>query len=89
MAPFIYRCPATGMKVQGWRADEESERTGEYLHDLTIAPPMSPEPPVTKATFPVRGPLHAPKPSYPAAAETALLLVAMFARRACSLVPMG
>jgi hypothetical protein len=22
MAPFLYRCLATGMKVQGWRADE-------------------------------------------------------------------
>jgi len=22
MAPFIYRCPATGLNVQGWFADE-------------------------------------------------------------------
>jgi hypothetical protein len=29
MAPFIYRCPATGMKVQGWSADDPSEDEGE------------------------------------------------------------
>jgi hypothetical protein len=22
MPPFLYRCPATGMNVQGWSADE-------------------------------------------------------------------
>ena len=25
IAPFIYRCPNTGMKVQGWVADEPTD----------------------------------------------------------------
>jgi hypothetical protein len=28
MPPFIYRCPNTGMKVQGWVADDPTEREG-------------------------------------------------------------
>jgi len=29
MAPFLYRCPATGMMVQGWRADDGSTDDAE------------------------------------------------------------
>jgi len=26
MAPFLYRCPNTGLNVQGWVADDPTER---------------------------------------------------------------
>jgi hypothetical protein len=26
MAPFLYRCPHTGLNVQGWTADDPTER---------------------------------------------------------------
>jgi hypothetical protein len=29
MATFVYRCPNTGFKVQGWVADDPSEGGGE------------------------------------------------------------
>ena len=42
MAPFIYRCPNTGMNVQGWVADDPTEREGatyaDPLHDLHAGP---------------------------------------------------
>jgi hypothetical protein len=35
MAPFIYRCPATGLKVQGWFAEEASPGEGEVYETVT------------------------------------------------------
>jgi hypothetical protein len=35
MAPFVYRCPNTGMNVQGWIADDPTEREGETYHSIT------------------------------------------------------
>jgi hypothetical protein len=35
MAPFIYRCPSTGMKVQGWLADDPSEDEGEAYETVS------------------------------------------------------
>jgi len=32
MAPFIYRCPTTGLRVQGWSA-EELPRDGEDAYE--------------------------------------------------------
>lgn len=29
LPPFLYRCPCTGLNVQGWSADEPTER-GDY-----------------------------------------------------------
>jgi hypothetical protein len=29
MAPFLFRCPATGVMVQGWRADDGSAGDAE------------------------------------------------------------
>ena len=29
MATFIYRCPNTGLKIQGWVADEADARTND------------------------------------------------------------
>ena len=29
MPPFIYRCPNTGLNVQGWIADDPTEGNGE------------------------------------------------------------
>jgi hypothetical protein len=33
MAAFLYRCPNTGMNVQGWVADDPTE--GETYHSIT------------------------------------------------------
>ena len=33
MAAFIYRCPATGKKVQGWLADEPSSENGDDVYE--------------------------------------------------------
>jgi len=31
MATFVYRCPSTGLNVQGWTADEPSDKdSGQY-----------------------------------------------------------
>ena len=35
MAPFIYRCPNTGLSVQGWVADDPTDREGETYHPIT------------------------------------------------------
>jgi hypothetical protein len=35
MAPFIYRCPNTGMNVQGWTADDPNEGDGETYAAIT------------------------------------------------------
>jgi len=36
MAPFIYRCPATGMKVQGWFADDPSSENGNEVYETVV-----------------------------------------------------
>jgi hypothetical protein len=33
MAPLIYRCPVTGLKVQGWFADEATPSNGTNVFD--------------------------------------------------------
>jgi hypothetical protein len=35
MGPFIYRCPATGLSVQGWIADDPSEGEAETYEAVT------------------------------------------------------
>ena len=35
MANFIYRCPNTGMNVQGWVADDPTEGEGETYQQIT------------------------------------------------------
>lgn len=35
MATFIYRCPATGLNVQGWVADDPSEGEAETYEPMT------------------------------------------------------
>jgi hypothetical protein len=35
MAALIYRCPATGVKVQAWFADDVSANNGETYESLT------------------------------------------------------
>ena len=30
MAPFLYRCPITGLNVQGWVADDPTENEDTY-----------------------------------------------------------
>jgi hypothetical protein len=35
MAAFIYRCPTTGLKVQGWVADDVSANNGDVYHTVT------------------------------------------------------
>ena len=35
MAPFIYRCPNTGMNVQGWVDDDPTEGGGETYQSIT------------------------------------------------------
>ena len=30
MAPYLYRCPYTGLNVQGWSADDVSENGNMY-----------------------------------------------------------
>ncbi len=35
MAPFLYRCPATGMKVQGWTADDPADGESETYEVVT------------------------------------------------------
>ena len=40
MPPFIYRCPNTGLNVQGWIADDPTEGNGETYQPFpcTICP---------------------------------------------------
>lgn len=35
MAAFVYRCPNTGLRVQGWVADDPSERHDERHEAVT------------------------------------------------------
>jgi hypothetical protein len=35
MATFIYRCPTTGMNVQGWSVDDTSADEGEVYETVT------------------------------------------------------
>jgi hypothetical protein len=35
MATFVYRCPTTGLNVQGWFADDPSEHEGEIYEAIT------------------------------------------------------
>ena len=35
MATFVYRCPATGLQVQGWTADDPSENDGSPYRVVT------------------------------------------------------
>jgi hypothetical protein len=35
MATFVYRCPTTGMNVQGWLPDDESVDEGEVYEAVT------------------------------------------------------
>jgi hypothetical protein len=44
MPPFVYRCPKTGLNVQGWVADDPAEGQGETysaMQHSNIAGPMS------------------------------------------------
>ena len=35
MVPFLYRCPNTGLKVQGWSADEITEDEADTYETVT------------------------------------------------------
>jgi hypothetical protein len=35
MLPFVYRCPNTGLNVQGWVADDPTEGEGETYYSVT------------------------------------------------------
>jgi hypothetical protein len=35
MPPFLYRCPNTGLNVQGWVADDPSEEEAETYQPVT------------------------------------------------------
>jgi hypothetical protein len=37
MATFLYRCPNTGLKVQGWVADDPTEGEAETFEAVTCA----------------------------------------------------
>jgi hypothetical protein len=37
MAPVIFRCPATGLNVQGWFADDGSANDGKTYETVTCA----------------------------------------------------
>jgi hypothetical protein len=37
MAMIVFRCPSTGMNVQGWFADDGSESGGETYETVTCA----------------------------------------------------
>ena len=36
MGAFIYRCPVTGLKVQGWLADEPSSEDTRSAYEAVI-----------------------------------------------------
>jgi hypothetical protein len=36
MAAFIYKCPTTGLKVQGWLADEPSSENANKTYEAVI-----------------------------------------------------
>ena len=35
MAPFLYRCPSTGLRVQGWSAEEVPPNDGDIYETVT------------------------------------------------------
>lgn len=35
MATFLYRCPTTGLRVQGWVADDPTERNDDSYEAVT------------------------------------------------------
>lgn len=35
MAPFLFRCPATGLAVQGWRVDEPVETSKDGYESVS------------------------------------------------------
>jgi hypothetical protein len=35
MPPFIYSCPNTGLRVQGWAPDDASEKAGDVFTGVT------------------------------------------------------
>lgn len=35
MPTFLYRCPTTGLRVQGWVADDPTESKGERFESVT------------------------------------------------------
>ena len=35
MPPFIYRCPSTGYRVQGWAPDDETEGADDVFVGVT------------------------------------------------------
>jgi len=37
VATFIYRCPATGLNVQGWVADDPAERSDDAYEGISCA----------------------------------------------------
>jgi len=37
MAAFIYRCPTTGLSVQGWVADNPSDNNDEIFEPVSCA----------------------------------------------------
>lgn len=37
MGPFLYRCPNTGLNIQGWVADDPTERGDETYEAVTCA----------------------------------------------------
>jgi len=38
MAPFLYRCPATGFRVQGWVNDDEPDEDGRETYEGVPCP---------------------------------------------------
>jgi len=34
MAPFLYRCPNTGFRVQGWSANDSSQNGGDVYESV-------------------------------------------------------
>jgi len=36
MAALVHRCPTTGLKVQGWRADEPSSENDRASYEAAI-----------------------------------------------------
>jgi hypothetical protein len=38
MPTFLYRCPNTGLQVQGWLSDEKVDDDGEVIHQSVTCP---------------------------------------------------
>ena len=45
MAIFLFRCPNTGYRVQGWVADDASEDTDETYETVSCLPAGTPRQP--------------------------------------------